>query len=138
MLDFSGQSCDGLVTREYWLRGQLSRQACYVFLALSGGEAIGWYFDDDPEVWRAEPIDIMALPGTVEDAGEFQYPHTDLASRYGLRNQPLYRWFARESGTTAEAHLEFADGSAVIFSYDCRAERDSVRFHPGEGDTPGQ
>jgi hypothetical protein len=132
MLDFSGQSCDGLVTREFWLRGQPLSRACYVFLALSGGEAIGWYFDDDVEVWQAEPIGVMALPGTAEGDQEFHYPHIDLASRYELRGRRLCRWFARESGATAEAHLVFTDGSSVIFSHECSADRDSVRFEPGD------
>jgi hypothetical protein len=130
--DFTGRLCDALVAREFWLGDRRVSAACYVFLALSDGTAVGWWFDDDPCVWRLEPVDVVAVPGVgegwvAEDGTPWRYPHVDLAARFGVQGRPLARWLAVDAGPVPEARLEFADGSAVVFGYDCRLESDWVR-----------
>ena len=136
--DFAGLTCDALVAREFWLGDRRVCRACYVFLSLGDGTAVGWWFDDDPEVWRTEPVDVVAVPGTdegwvAEDGTRWRYPHVDLASQLGITGRPLSRWVAVEAGSVPEVRLEFADGTTVVFTYDCRAESDwvQVAMQPG-------
>lgn len=132
MRDLAGQTCDALVAREFWLGDRRVCAACYVFLSLNDGTAIGWWFDDDPCVWRSESVDVVAVPGTDEgwladDGTPWRYPHVDLASQFGFRGRRLSRWAAVDTGPVPEARLEFADGASVVFAYDCRRESDWVQ-----------
>ena len=128
----AGRTCDALVAREVWLGDRRVCRACYVFASFSDGSALGWWFDDDPECWRSELVDVVAVPGSVDGfVGEvgtpWRYPHVDLGARFGVRGRPLSRWVAVAAGPAPEARLEFADGSAVVFAYDCRLESDCVQ-----------
>lgn len=136
MRDLTNTSCEALVAREFWRDQRPVSRACYVLLRTSSGNSLGWFFNDDPEVWQAEPLEDSELPPieefAIDDGSVFSYPQTDLAAQFGLRGKPLARWIAEQSGSVAEARLEFADGSVVVFDYDCRAERDSIRFESGD------
>jgi hypothetical protein len=148
--DFAGLTCDALVAREFWLGDRRVCAASYVFLSLGDGTAVGWWFDDDPCVWRSEPVDAVAVPGTAEgwvaeDGTPWRYPHIDLAAQLGVRGWPLSRWAAVDAGPVPGARLEFADGSAVLFTYDCRAESDWVQIavqsrqtEPGDAPDPAR
>jgi len=129
--DFTGRKCAALVAREFWLGERCVSRACYVFLSLSDGTSVGWWFNDDPEVWQSESIDAVPAPATEEeftlDGTQWRYPHVDLASQLGVRGRSLSRWVARSAGPVPEARLEFADGSAVVFGYDCRSDSDWVQ-----------
>lgn len=133
--EFTGTSCFGLVAREFWLDQWPVNRACYVYLRTSSEGLWGWFFNDDPEIWQAEPLDLTELSPieefATEDGSVFRYPHTDLAAQFRLCGKPLARWIGRKSGPIAEARLEFADGSAVVFDYDGRTELASIRFEPG-------
>lgn len=138
MRDIAGLTCDALVAREFWLGDRRVCQACYVFLSLSDDTSIGWWFDDDPEIWRSEPVDVVASPGTdggwvADDGTPWRYPHVDLASKYGVYGRRLSRWVALNAGPVPEAMLEFEDGSGVVFAYDCRKESDWVQIAMRQG-----
>lgn len=133
--ELTGTSCESLIAREFWLDQRLVNRACYVFLRTSSGSSLGWFFNDDPEVWQAELLEIPELAPieafAIDGGSLFNYPQTDLAAQFELRGKPLARWVAEESGSIAKARLEFADGSAVVFDYDCQTERDFISFEPG-------
>jgi hypothetical protein len=132
----TGTSCEELVAREFWQDEQLVSRACYVFLRMSSGGSLGWFFNDDKEVWQADLLGAADFPPieefTTDDGSVFRYPQTDLAAQFELRGKALSRWVAGNPRPVAEARLEFADGSAVLFEYDCRTERDFIGFHPGD------
>ncbi|WP_165249793.1 hypothetical protein [Paludisphaera soli] len=129
--------CEALVAREFWRGDRRISPACYVALSLSDGEALGWWLDDDVEIWRLEPIDVALLPGPgegwiEEDGTSFRYPHVDLASRFGIRGGELSRWTSEVIEATAEARLIFADGSSVVFAHDFGSETCRIiRRSPG-------
>lgn len=136
--ELTGLRCDALVAREFWLGDRRVTCACYVFLSLSDGEALGWWLDDDEWVWRVEPVDVIALPGADdgwvdEDGTAWRYPHVDLASRFGIRGQALSRWESGSGETATEARLVLADGTSVVFAYEFRLETYRVARKDGPG-----
>jgi hypothetical protein len=139
VIDLRGRTCEALVAREAWQRGRRRSEAEHVALALDGGATLCWSPDDDPECWEAH----WARTAGAAQREDFEFSdledqvwrcvHTDLASRFGLCGKPLARWVASESGWVAEARLEFADATAVVFSYDGRTGYAVVRCDPRPG-----
>ena len=138
MRDLTHLHCEALVAREFWLGDRLVSPACYVFLSPGDGEALGWWLDDEVGIWRLEPVDVVALPGTEEGRiGEggipWRYPNVDLASRFGVRGGELSRWTSEAMEATAEARLIFADGTSVVFAYDFRSDSCRIAREVGMG-----
>jgi hypothetical protein len=125
-------SCNALVAREFWIDDRRVSTACYVFLILSNGESLGWWFNDDPERWQIETLDMAAIPAESQaffvDGRKWSYPHVDLTSRFAVRDGPLERWVAESRGPIAESRLEFADGTCLVFGHDCRHDRDWIEL----------
>jgi hypothetical protein len=139
VVDLLGRTCRALVARESWQDGRRQSEAEHVALCLGGGAVLCWFPDDDPECWEVHWARVAGAsrPKDYEfsDMADrvFRCVHTDLASRLGLAGKPLARWAASESGWVAEARLEFADGAAVVFSYDGRSSYTVVRCEPRQG-----
>jgi hypothetical protein len=130
--DLTSLSCGSLVAREFWIDDRRVSTACYVFLLLSNGKCIGWWFNDDPELWEIEELGNFPIPAECEaffvDGRKWHYPHIDLTTRFAVRDRLLTRWVAESLGPISVARLEFADGSCLIFGRDCRQDGDWIEL----------
>jgi hypothetical protein len=81
-----GHECRGMVAQEFWHHGAPSDLVNIVFLQVSGGTWLRFYFDAGVFFWRS------GAPEQVT-GGEpaFEYRLTDLGARFGVSGQRISR-----------------------------------------------
>ena len=122
---FVGRRCRAIVAREFWLSGRLVDHLCVVFLTDDAGDNWQLYLDDEDHTWKVEQTDVVPRPGTVEGDTELRYPAVDLLGDYAVEGMPIQGFVERDTGVAAEAKIDFAGGTALLFRYEYATEKRS-------------
>jgi hypothetical protein len=130
---FLGRRCRALVAREFWLSGALVSHLCAVFLTDDAGDSWQIYLDDEDHTWKVEQTDSAPHPGTVEGDAEFRYPAVDMLSDYAVEGLPIQGFVDRATCLVAEAEMEFAGGTSLLFRYEYATGKKSCVFEKATG-----
>ena len=124
--DLIGRRCKGLVAREFWRSGRMVDEFCAVFLEDDHGDAWKFYLDDEECSWKFEQVREVPAAGMTEGDTEFNYPATDLLTRFPIRDRVIQSLSKEDLGTFARIAIGLSGGQALVLDFEYATETTTV------------
>jgi len=111
-------TCQGLMAKEYWYRGNLRGDAGVLFLKLSDTPWHRFFIDSGAIFWKT-----VSEPDPPEEFEEYRYALADIGRAHGLIGRKLTKVTPVEFPGGGEIRLEFGFGDVtlVLRNLDCRS-----------------
>jgi len=116
--------CTSLLSREFWLDGELITPCCCMFIKFSDGSCLKAFFNDEENIW--ELTETLESPNLKDKLGDnqFIYPYKEYlpSSMSGCGN------IIEKNCNDDKMSLKFSSGLEIIFSYDFAKEKASIEI----------